>query len=71
MSKRCRSSSLYVACFHFDERSPRGARNGSFQLVVKATSPDDATEKCHARLCELRETTSLFDRSMKIYFEAW
>lgn len=70
MPKRSRSSpTLYIGCFHFDENSPRGPRAGSFQLVVEATSADDAAERCHARLCELRETTPLFDRSIKIYFE--
>ena len=59
MPKRSRPSSFYVGCFHFDERSPRGPRSGSFQLVVEATIPDDAAEKCHAQLCELRETTPI------------
>jgi len=40
---------------------------GSFQLVVEATSRDDALERCHDRLHHLRETTRLFNEPIAIF----
>ena len=59
---------LYLGCFYFDEPGDR-ERTGSFQLVVEATSPEDAVDRCQRRLRGLRETTTLFDDPVTIYIE--
>lgn len=42
---------------------------GSFQIVVDATSPDEALEQCRRRLRKLRSEKDLFDKPCKIYLE--
>lgn len=56
---------LYLACFYFDR--PKRKQTGSFQIVVEATSPDDALERCHTRLQHLRAETKLFDEPIAIF----
>jgi hypothetical protein len=56
---------LWLVPFYFDR--PKTDRSGTFQIIVEATSPDDAMEKCHTRLHHLRETTKLIDEPIMIF----
>jgi hypothetical protein len=58
----------YLGCFTFEESGDH-ERHGSFQLVVDATSPRQALERCRLRLQKLRATTPLFDDPIKFYIE--
>lgn len=59
---------LYLGCFFFDE--PREEDwTGTFQVVVEATSPEDAVERFQKKLRALRTEGSFFDSPITIYIE--
>lgn len=59
------TSCLWLACFTF-QRTKRDSQ-GSFRIVVEATGPEDAFERCYDRLAHLHETTELFADAMTVY----
>jgi hypothetical protein len=67
-TKRDSAPCLYLGCFFFDEPGER-ERTGSFQIVVEATEPLEAVDKCRDRLRWLRTSTTLFDEPVTIYIE--
>lgn len=58
--------SLYLGSFFFDEPGEQD-HTGTFQILVKATSPADSVERFKARLRKLRDTTTLFNKPTTIY----
>lgn len=63
-------SSLYLGCFYFDEPGET-ERSGSFQIVVEASSPEQAIDRFRKRLQQLRDTTTLFNRPVTIFIEGF
>jgi hypothetical protein len=59
---------LFLGCFFFD-RPGEPEHTGTFQLVVEASSPDQAADRCLARLRKLRAETTLFNDPSTIYLE--
>jgi hypothetical protein len=59
---------LYLGCFNF-ERPGETDREGTFQMVVQASTPKQALDRFRARLRKLRTTTTLFDSPVTIYME--
>lgn len=57
---------LWLVPFTF-ERPRTTKQRGSFQMVVEAVTPDDATERCRQHLVELAATTVLFREPVKLY----
>lgn len=57
-------SGLYLACFELDQPPDEG---GSFQVVVQASSPEDAERRIKERLRVLRTKSSLFDKPCSIF----
>lgn len=57
-------SGLYLACFELDQPPDEG---GSFQVVVQASSPEDAEQRIKERLRVLRTKSSLFDKPCSIF----
>jgi len=62
------SSRLYLGCFFFDEPGET-EWTGTFELVVEATSPEDAVERFYEKLEQVRKARDLFDKPSTIYIE--
>lgn len=62
------SSCLYLGCFFFDEPGEQDW-TGTFQIVVEATSPEDAVERFYEKLEGLRKAGTLFEKPITIYIE--
>jgi glycerol-3-phosphate dehydrogenase len=59
---------LYLGCFYFDEPD-ESDRTGSFQLIVEATTPEDAIARSQAKLRRLRTSGTFFSRPTTIFIE--
>ena len=61
---------LYLGCFQFDEPGELNY-DGTFQMVVQASTPKQAVDRFRARLRKLRTTATLFDSPVTIYMEGF
>ncbi len=57
---------LWLGCFVFFEEE----NDGTFQMLVEAANVRDALEKCEARLHEIAETSTLFQRGATVFLDA-
>jgi hypothetical protein len=66
--KRESTPCLFLGCFSFD-RPGDEEWTGTFQLVVEATGPENAVDRCRVRLRRMRTNTTLFDNPVTIYLD--
>jgi hypothetical protein len=59
---------LYLGCFFFDNFGDRD-HVGTFQVVIEASSPDDAVKRLRKRLKAIRDVGSILTGTYTIYLE--
>lgn len=59
---------LYLGCFFFDSFGDRD-HVGTFQVVIEASSPDDAVKRLRRRLKAIRAVGSILSGTYTIYLE--
>ncbi len=62
-------SSLYLGCFFFDSYLNDQDHTGTFQMVVGATSPEQAVDRFHSRLRAIRRIGSVLSGPSTVFIQ--